>query len=179
MAPSHVPSEHLPLQGQTIYNDPNYATNLFPPAADQYAAQPWNNAQLNGLVSSANPNQSWHHNAYLQQPPQQQQPQQHQPQAYTQPYQTQTQGLRTASPYQYGQFGNHDSMPNYGHSALVDPSLGIDATAMRQQQQSPYAAGLQNGTPSVHSNTVAPQALQQGTAVQIPRSTSSPYQVSN
>ncbi|KAF1957050.1 hypothetical protein CC80DRAFT_412173 [Byssothecium circinans] len=166
MAPSHVPSEHLPLQEQNIYTNPAFSNLPFTPSGDHFDAQ-WNNGQLNGLANSS---QTWHHNSYM---PQQQ------PQAYnsiSQSYQNQGQGLRTASPYQYNQFGNHASMPNYGHPTNVDPSLGLDANAVRQQQQSPYAVALQNGQSQTQSSTVTPQALQRSLAVQHPRPTASPYQ---
>ncbi|KAF2643565.1 hypothetical protein P280DRAFT_255914 [Massarina eburnea CBS 473.64] len=167
MAPSHVPSDHLPHQGQSIYTDPTY-TSLFPHAADQFGPQsPWSNGQLNGLAS---PNQPWHHSTYLQQQPQSYSP-------ISQPYQNPAQGLRTASPYQYAQFASPASLPSYGHAANVDPSLAIDASTLHQQQHSPYAIGAQSLPPQQsQSNTVTPQALQQGLAVQNPRPTSSPYQ---
>jgi hypothetical protein len=163
-----VPNEHLSLQGQTIYTDPTYE-NLFP-VNHQYGAQPWNPAQLNhsALVPDNPGNQVWHHNAYSQQPFNQ----------ISQPYANQSQGHRTASPYQYGQFGNHGAVGNYGHAANVDPSLGVDPNAMRQQQQSPYPMSVQNAPPQTQTNTITPQALQQNLAVQNPRPIASPYQVS-
>jgi hypothetical protein len=158
MAPSHVPSEHLPLPGpNTLYNDPGYE-NLFP--ANQFAAQPWNPPQLNhtGLAPDSSGPQTWHHNPYSQQPFNQ----------ISQPYANQGHAHRTASPYQYGQFSNHGTVSNYGHAANVDPSLGVDPNAMRQQQQSPYQMNVQNTPSQTQTSTVAPQALQQSLAVQNP-----------
>jgi len=168
MAPSHVPSEHLPLQGQNnIYTDAAY-DNLFP--ANQFGAQPWNPPQLNhsGLGSDNPSTQTWHHNPYTQQPFSQ----------LSQPFASQGHAHRTASPYQYGQFTNHGSVPNYGHAVNVDPSLGVDPNAMRQQQQSPYQMNVQSAPSQTQTSTVTPQALQQSLAVQNPRPAASSYQVS-
>ncbi|KAF2689946.1 hypothetical protein K458DRAFT_289308 [Lentithecium fluviatile CBS 122367] len=166
MAPSHVPSEHLPLQGQNIYTDPTYE-NLFP--VHQYGPQTWSSGQLNhpGLGPDSSANQTWHHNTYPQQPFNQ----------ISQPYANQTHGHRTASPYQYGQFSNHGSVGSYGQGVNVDPALGVDPIAMRQTQQSPYQMNVQNAPSQTQTNTVTPQALQQGLAVQNPRPVASSYQI--
>jgi hypothetical protein len=169
MAPSHVPSEHLPLQGQSnIYSDPAYE-NLFP-ASHFVGAQPWNSTQLNhaGLAADNPSPQTWHHSPYAQQPFDQ----------ISQSYANQGHAHRTASPYQYGQFNNHGNVSNYGHAVNVDPSLGVDPNAMRQQQQSPYQMSVQNAPSQTQTSTVAPQALQQGLPVQNPRPAASSYQVS-
>lgn len=166
MSPSHVPPDHLPLQGQPIYSDPAYE-NLFP--ADQYAAQSWN-GQLGhhaGLVASHPGNQSWQHSSFPQQPYS----------AISQSYATQGPGYRTASPYQYNQFGSHGAMSSYSHAANVDPSLGVDPNSTRQQQQSPYPMGGQNAQTHGQSNTVTSQTLPQNLAVQNSRPSSSSFQV--
>ncbi|KAJ4295168.1 hypothetical protein N0V90_007178 [Kalmusia sp. IMI 367209] len=165
MAPSHVPAEQHPLQGQTMYTNSPYQ-NIY--AVDQYGAQPWDGqlAQHASLVPDNTPTQAWHHNAYPTQPYNQ----------ISQPYVNQTQAHRTASPYQYSQFGNHAPQNNYGHASNVDPSLGVDPNVMRQQQQSPYQIGVQNAPPQSRANTVTPQSLQQGLPVQDPRTTTA-YQI--
>ncbi|KAF2003743.1 hypothetical protein P154DRAFT_428519 [Amniculicola lignicola CBS 123094] len=178
MAPSHVPNEQLPIMGQNMYTDPSYE-NLFP-SVDQFAtSSPWNPAQPNhhhpGLVQQHQqgvpaPNgASWHHNL---------------PQSYasiSQPYGGPQNGYQTASPYQYGQFGNHGTMGSYATQPNVDPSLVDHQAALRQQQQSPYQMPMRNVTPQAQPNTVAPQALQQQhaappprpiSAFQVPKSTS-------
>ena len=168
MAPSHVPNEHLPLQDQSIYTNPAFTNLPFAHSAEHFNPQ-WTNGQLEGIVD---PTQNWHHNPYL--------PQQSQPYGTIgQPYQNQNQALRAASPYQYSQFTNHTPIPSYGHAANVDPALGVDANALRQQQQSPYAVGLRNGSAQTPSSTVTPQALQQNLPVQNPRPTAPSYQVSS
>lgn len=161
MAPSHVPNGHLQHVGQDIYTNPSYQ-NLYP--SDQFAAQPWNNAQ------------PWHPNTTYSQPPVPPQPQSYTP--MNQPYPNQGQAVRTASPYQYGQFDNRSTLVNYSHNANIDPSLSVDSNLMRQQQHSPYAVGAQNRPPQTQSSTVTPQVLQHNLAVQAPRTVSSPYQVS-
>lgn len=169
MASNHVPSDQAPLQGQSMYNDPSYQ-NLFS-HVDRYGTPSWE-AQLNqhsGLAptNTPNQNQAWHHGAY---------PQQQSYNAFSQPYTTQSNGFQTASPYQYGQFGQQSSMSSYTQPSNVDPSLGLDPAALRQQQQSPYQMPMRNATP--HSGTVTPQALQQnGVQSQNSRPMASPYQV--
>lgn len=69
-------------------------------------------------------------------------------------------------------------MGNYGHPSNVDPSLGLDPAAIRQQQHSPYHMSLRNTTPQNHPTTVTPQALQQAVpSLQNTRPTASPFQV--
>ena len=161
MASNHVPSEQPSTQGQTIYTDSSYQT-LFS-SVDRYGTPSWE-AQLH--QQSGTP-QNWHHGVYPQQPFN----------ASNQAYGSQPHGVRTASPYQYGQFGQPASAANYGHPPNVDPALGLDPNAIRQQQQSPYPRPVQNVTPQNHTRTVTPQALQQNVASQIQRPTPSPFQV--
>ncbi|KAJ4371244.1 hypothetical protein N0V83_004461 [Neocucurbitaria cava] len=156
------------MPGQNIYVDPSYQT-IFS-SADRYGTPSWD-AQLNQHSGLA-PNQSsqtWHHGSYTQQPFN----------ALSQPYGSQSQGLRTASPYQYGQFGQPASMSNYGQASNVDPSLGgLDPNAIRQQQQSPYQMPMRSATPQGHSGTVTPQALQHSaTSLQNIRPSASPFQI--
>jgi hypothetical protein len=171
MASNHVPTDQVPLQGQAIYNDPSYQ-NLFS-SVDRYGTPSWEN-QLNqhsALAPGNGSNQAWHHGAFSQQQPYN---------AFSQSYGTQNNGFQTAaSPYQYGQFSQQGSMPSYAQSSNVDPSLGLDPAALRQQQQSPYQMPMRNATPQGHANTITPQALQH-TAVQLQnaRPTASPFQVS-
>ena len=173
MASNHVPSDQVPLQGQSIYTDPSYQS-LFS-SVDRYGAPASWDAQLNqhtGLApNNASSNQAWHHGSFPQQPYN----------AFSQSYSGQSQGFQTASPYQYGQFGQQGSIPNYAQSSSnVDPSLGLDPTALRQQQHSPYQMPMRNATPQAHSGTVTPQALQQNSVqLQNSRPTASPYQVSS
>jgi hypothetical protein len=173
MASNHVPNDQVPLPGQNIYNDPSYQ-NLFS-SADRYGTPSWE-AQLNqhsGLPPNNGSGQTWQHGAF---PQQQQQPYN----AYGQSYSAQNTGYQqTASPYQYGQFGQHGPMPNYTQTSNVDPSLSLDPNALRQQQHSPYPMPMRNTTPQTHSGTVTPQALQQNSAqLQNTRPTASPFQVS-
>lgn len=156
------------MQGQSIYTDPAFQTIFSPP--DRYGTQPWDAqpAQHAAMAPSPSP-QPWHHASFTQQPFN----------APSQPYGAQGHGLRTASPYQYGQFGQQASIGTYGQAANVDPSLGLDPSALRQQQQSPYQMPMRNATPQGHSGTVTPQALQHNAAsLQNPRPTASPFQVS-
>ena len=167
MAPSHVPAEQLPLQGQSMYNTSPYQTIY---SVDQYDAQSWNNQLQHAALVSDNPaTPSWHHNSY----PSQQYNQ------ISSPYVNQGQTHRTASPYQYGQFGNPTPPPSYGHAASVDPTLSVNQNAMRQQQHSPYPLAAQTAQPQSRPNTVTPQSLQHGLSlpVQESRATTS-YQVS-
>ncbi|CAO2655724.1 Nn.00g045270.m01.CDS01 [Neocucurbitaria sp. VM-36] len=167
MASNHVPSDQAPMPGQNIYADPSYQ-NLFS-SVDRYGTPSWD-AQLNqhsGLAPSPS-TQTWHHGSFTQQPFS----------AISQPYGNQSQGLRTASPYQYGQFGQQGSVNNYGQASNVDPALGLDPNAIRQQQQSPYQMPMRNVTPQGQSGTVTPQALQQNaTSVQNVRPSASPFQI--
>lgn len=169
MASNHVPSDQAPLQAQNIYTDPTYQT-LFAPTGDRYGTPSWD-PQLNpqsGLAQPATP-QAWHHGSYTQQPYT----------THSQPYGAQANGLRTASPYQYGQFAQQGPVANYGQASNVDPSLGLDPNTARQQQQSPYPMPMRHATPQGHSGTVTPQALQHNpAALQNPRPIASPYQVS-
>ncbi|KAH6865878.1 hypothetical protein BKA58DRAFT_228982 [Alternaria rosae] len=166
MASNHVPSDQGPMQGQNVYTDPSYQ-HLFP-SVDRYGTPSWD-AQLH-QHSALPPNssaQSWHHGAYAQQPFS----------GSSQPYTSQSHGLRTASPYQYGQFGQQSSLGAYGQQSNVDPSLGMDPNAIRQQQQSPYQMPMRTQTPQGHASTVTPQALQHNTpSLQQTRPTASPYQ---
>jgi hypothetical protein len=171
MASNHVPNDQVPLPGQNIYNDPSYQ-NLFS-SADRYGTPSWE-AQLNqhsGLAPSNTPNQNWHHGTFPQQPYN----------TFTQSYGTSGNGFQTASPYQYGQFSQQGSMPGYAPPSNVDPALsGLDPTALRQQQQSPYPMPMRNGTPQAQTGTVTPQALQQNAIqAQNARPTASPFQVSS
>ncbi len=169
MAANHVPSDQVPqaLPGQNIYTDPSYP-NLFS-SVDRYGNPSWE-AQLNhhtGLAPSPSP-QAWHHGTYTQQPFN----------AHSQAYGGQTPGLRTASPYQYGQFSQQGSIPSYDQASNVDPALALDPN-VRQQQQSPYPMPMRNVAPQSNPVTVTPQALQQGVApLQNIRPSISPFQVS-
>jgi hypothetical protein len=169
MASNHVPSDQVPLQGQAIYNDPSYQ-NLFS-SVDRYGTPSWE-SQLNqhsALAPNNGSNQTWHHGAFPQQPYN----------AFSQSYGAQGNGFQTASPYQYGQFSQQGSMPSYAQSSNVDPSLGLDPAALRQQQQSPYQMPMRNTTPQGHANTVTPQALQHAAVQQQnTRPAASPFQVS-
>ncbi|KAF2830422.1 hypothetical protein CC86DRAFT_161319 [Ophiobolus disseminans] len=172
MASNHVPSDQVPLPGQSIYNDTSYQ-NLFSPV-DRYGAPTTWDAQLaqhSSLASNPAPsNQAWNHGSF----PQQQQPYN----TFSQSYGPQGHGFQTASPYQYGQFGQQGSMSSYAQPSNVDPSLGLDPNALRQQQQSPYQMPMRNATPQTHSGTVTPQALQQNSVpLQNTRPMASPYQI--
>lgn len=171
MAPNHVPTDQGPLQGQNIYTDPSYS-NIFS-SVDRYGTPSWD-PQLNQQHSALAPNpttQSWHHGAYPQQPfntPSQ---------LYANHAQS---GLRAASPYQYGQFTQQPAAGGYASNTTVDPSLGLDPNAVRQQQPSPYQMPMRNGTPQNHASTVTPQALQHSaTSLQNIRPSASPFQVSS
>jgi hypothetical protein len=167
MASNHVPSDQVPMQGQNVYTDPSYQ-NLFS-SVDRYGTPSWE-TQLH-QHSTLPPNgsgQTWHHGSYAQQPFN----------GISQSYGGQTHGLRTASPYQYGQFGQQGPIGSYGQGSNVDPSLGLDSNAIRQQQQSPYQMPMRTLTPQGHTGTVTPQALQHNIPHQHARNTASPYQVS-
>tara|TARA_R110002003_G_scaffold25_19_gene1283 strand:+ start:877 stop:4176 length:3300 start_codon:yes stop_codon:yes gene_type:complete len=168
MASNHVPSDQVPLQGQSIYTDPSYQ-NLFS-SVDRFGTTAWD-AQLNQHSSLAPNNassQAWHHGSFPQQSYN----------AFSQPYGTQNHGLHTTSPYQYGQFGQQGSMTSYAQPSNVDPSLGLDPNALRQQQQSPYQMPMRNVTPQPHAGTITPQALQQNSVQgQNTRPSASPFQV--
>jgi hypothetical protein len=173
MASNHVPNDQVPLPGQNIYNDQSYQ-NLFS-SVDRYGTPSWE-AQLNqhsGLPPNNGSGQNWQHGSF---PQQQQQPYN----AYSQSYSAQNNSYQqTASPYQYGQFGQQGPIANYTQPSNVDPSLGLDPNALRQQQHSPYPMPMRNATPQAHSGTVTPQALQQnGIQLQNSRPTASPFQVS-
>lgn len=149
-----------------MYNSPYQS--IYP--VDQYDAQSWNGQLQHAALVPDNPaTPSWHHNTYTTQ----------QYNQISSPYVNQGQTHRTASPYQYGQFGNHPAPANYGHAASVDPSLGVTTNALRQQQHSPYQLAAQATPPQSRPSTVAPQSLQHALSapVQDPRATSS-YQVS-
>lgn len=97
-----------------------------------------------------------------------------------QSYAAQNHGLRTESPYQYGQFSQQGSLANYAQPSNVDPSLGMDPNAIRQQQQSPYQMPMRTLTPQSHASTVTPQALQHDvSSLQQARPTATSYQVSS
>lgn len=167
MASNHVPSDQVPLQGQTLYNDPSYQ-NLFS-SADRFGASSWDSQlhQQNTLPPNATP-QAWQHGSFPQQPYT----------AFSQPYGAQNHGFQTSSPYQYGQFNQQTPVNTYAQPANVDPSLSLDPNALRQHQQSPYQMPLRTPTPQSQTNTITPQALQQSTALaQNTRPTASPFQV--
>jgi hypothetical protein len=165
MAANHVPAGQVPIQGQNLYADPSYPNILS--GVDRYGTPSWE-AQLHqssGLVPPT-ANQSWQHHGSL-------------PQAsfnsLGQSYPNQAHGYPSASPYQYGQFGQQA----YAHAPNVDPSLGLDPSALRQQQQSPYQMPMRNTTPQTQPGTVTPQVLQQNAAsFQSARPVASPFQVS-
>lgn len=181
MAPSHVPSDHLPHQTQNIYADPSYE-NLFPRVNQFNAGPTWDqfNPGHTSLLPQASSPQPWQHNSLPQQ-------------SYTpveQPYGTASHGYQAPSSFQYTQFNNHTPLSNYGHPPAANPSLGQD---LRQQQQSPYQQVLRTVTPQGQptvtpqgqptvtpqgQTTVTPQALQQsGAPLPNSRPTGSPFQV--
>ncbi|KAI8935154.1 hypothetical protein NX059_007747 [Plenodomus lindquistii] len=162
MAANHVPSD----QTQDIYA--NSYQHLFN-SADRYGTPSWD-SQLNqqtGLATNAS-GQHWHNGAFTQQSfP-----------SHGQSYATQNPSARTPSPYQYGQFGQQGSIGNYGQSSNVDPSLGLDPSTIRQQQQSPYPMPMRHSTPQSQPGTITPQALQHNVAsVQQHRPSTAPYQI--
>ncbi|KAJ4397915.1 hypothetical protein N0V91_010607 [Didymella pomorum] len=161
MASNHVPSDQVPLQGQSIYTDPS-SFNFFPNNVERYGTPSWE-AQLhqNAALTPNTTTQNWH-GTYPQQTFN----------SHAQTYAGQTQAFRTASPYQYGQFNQHGAAGTFGHTGAIDPSLGLNS--LRQQQQSPYPMPVRNATPSNQSGTVTPQALQQ---LQNARASASPFQV--
>ncbi|KAF1931387.1 uncharacterized protein M421DRAFT_2879 [Didymella exigua CBS 183.55] len=163
MASNHVPSDQVPLQGQSIYTDPS-SFSFFPNNIERYGTPSWE-AQLhqNTALTPNSSNQNWH-GTYPQQVFN----------THSQTYAGQTQAFRTASPYQYGQFTQHGTAGSFGHAGAVDPSLGLNPSGLRQQQQSPYPVPVRTATPSSQSGTVAPQALQQ---LQNARASASPFQV--
>ncbi|KAF2874333.1 hypothetical protein BDV95DRAFT_488168 [Massariosphaeria phaeospora] len=179
MAPSHVPNSHLSqaLQGQNIYTDPAYESQLFPGAAEQYSSGSWNPGQLNhhqpGLPAHASVSQPWQHNSY-----------QHQTyNPISQPYRNTGHGYQTAPAYPYNQYGNQTALGSYGHPPAVDPALQVSVEpAMRQQQQQQpqqqahYQIPVRNSTPQLQSSTVTSQALQQ-TSLQSAHPTGSPFQI--
>jgi hypothetical protein len=149
MAPSHVPNDHHPLQGQNIYTDPSYE-NLFSRASQYGAAPSWDqfNQSHVGLLPQASNSQTWHHSPLPQQTYNPHGP------SYVNP----AQAYQNTPAYQYGQFNSHGSVSSYRQPPAVDPTLGQDPVTARQQQQSPYQqmrAVAPQGQP-----TVAPQALQ-------------------
>ena len=173
MAANHVPSDQVPaLSSQNIYTDPSYP-NLFS-SVDRYGNHSWEPqlSQHPTLAPAPAPSpspQAWHHGTYAQQPFT----------ALSQAYGNQPHSLRTASPYQYGQFSQQGAMPSYDQAPNVDPSLALDPNAVRQQQTSPYPMPMRNVAAQPHSVTVTPQALQQSTSsLQNIRPSASPFQVS-
>ncbi|CBY00455.1 predicted protein [Plenodomus lingam JN3] len=168
MATNHVPSDQTPLQAQNIYTDASYQ-HLFN-SADRYGTPSWDSqlGQQAGLTANAS-GQHWHNGAFTQTSfP-----------SHGQSYATQNPSARTPSPYQYGQFGQQGSMGNYGQSSNVDPTLGLDPNAIRQQQQqSPYPMPMRHATPQGQHGTITPQALQHNvTSTQQHRPSASPYQI--
>ncbi|RMZ74676.1 c-x8-c-x5-c-x3-h type zinc finger [Pyrenophora seminiperda CCB06] len=168
MASNHVPSDQVPIQGQNVYDAPYQ--HLFS-SVDRYGTPSWE-AQLHqhsGLPPNASAGQAWHHGSFNQQQPFN---------AISQSYGGQTQGLRTASPYQFGaQFSQQTTLGSYGQPSNVDPSLGLDPSTIRQQQQSPYQMPMRTVTPQGHGSTVTPQALQHNVAsLQQARATATPQQ---
>ncbi|KNG44855.1 hypothetical protein DDE82_005746 [Stemphylium lycopersici] len=167
MASNHVPSDQVPIQGQNVYTDPSYQ-HLFS-SVDRYGTPSWESQlhQHSTLPPTAS-GQNWHPGSFAQQPYN----------AMNQSYGGQAHGLRTPSPYQYGQFGQQTPLANYGQPSNVDPSLGMDPNAIRQQQHSPYQMPMRTLTPQQHASTVTPQALQHNVAsLQHARPTASPYQL--
>lgn len=162
MASNHVPSDQVPLQGQSIYTDPSYS-NFFPNNVERYSTPSWE-AQLhqNAALTPNSTNQNWH-GTYPQQT------------FSAQQYGGQPQAFQTTSPYQYGQFNQHSSPGTFG---AVDPALSLNPNGLRQQQQSPYQMPVRNGTPSNQTSTVTPQALQHSITA-LHRVSSSPFQVSH
>ncbi|ORX96504.1 hypothetical protein BCR34DRAFT_607620 [Clohesyomyces aquaticus] len=148
MAQNHVPSDHLTMSTQSIYNDPSFE-NLYP-TIDQFGAHTWNSSQIGnpgaGFVQQGHPSSSapvWPPNSFPQQT-----------------YNAIGHGYSNPSPYQYGQFGNHTPpVASYAHSPVLDPAL-VDPLGMRRGP-SPYQLPSRHGTPQGQSGTVAPQALQQ------------------
>jgi hypothetical protein len=172
MASNHVPSDQVPLQGQSIYTDPSYQ-NLFSSSVDRYGTPTWDSqlGQHSALAPNNASNQAWHHGSSFPQQPYS---------TFAQTYGAQNPGFSNTSPYQYGQFGQQGSMANYSQPSNVDPSLGLDPSALRQQQQSPYPMPMRNSTPQIHSGTVTPQALQQNSVqLQNTRPAASSFQVSS
>ncbi|KAF2193486.1 hypothetical protein K469DRAFT_550796 [Zopfia rhizophila CBS 207.26] len=172
MASNHVPNDRLPMQGQSIYTDPNF-DNLFG-GVEQYNTPAWNPNQLNhhsGLVpqgvQTSSPG-SWHHNSFSQ----------HVYNPINQPYGPQSHGYQATPPFQYGQYGSHGPVSSYSHSPAVDPSL-VDPMAIRARG-SPYQMDVRNPPPpqGQAAGTVAPQALQQS-AASLPNvhKTASPFQI--
>jgi hypothetical protein len=167
MAYNHVPNvpnvpNEVSLPNQGMYNEPS-------PYQSSVA---WNE-QLS-LHAGAAPNnpassQQWPYTAYPQQ----------QYNGYSQSYGSQTQGFPThAPPYTNGSFDQQGSPVNYQQPSNVDPSLGHDANALRQQQQSQYSVPMRTATPQIHSGTVTPHALQQNPNIQNVRPAASHFQVS-
>ena len=138
MASNHVPSDQVPLQGQSIYTDPSYS-NFFPNNVERYGTPSWE-AQLhqNAALTPNTTNQNWH-GTYPQQT------------FSAQQYGGQPQAFQPASPYQYGQFNQHSSPGTFG---AVDPALSLNPSGLRQQQQPPYQMPARNGTPSNQTSTV-------------------------
>jgi hypothetical protein len=168
MAPSHVPNDHHPLQGQNVYTDPSYE-HLFP-RVNQYGAPSWDqfNPSHSALLPQTSGAQSWHQNSIS-------------PQAFSsagQPYTSVNHAYQTPPPYQYSPYHTNGPMNNYGRQANIDPTLGQEPIAVRQQQQSPYPQVMRSATPQGQP-TVTPQALQQsGASLPSARPTASTFQVS-
>ena len=101
-----------------------------------------------------------------------------QPYSQVSPYGNTNTTFQSPSPYnQFAQFNNRGPMSNYGRQSNIDPSLGAESTALRQQQQSPYQQAMRTVTPNGQP-TITPQALQQnGSSLPAARATASPYQV--
>lgn len=162
MAYNHVPNE-VPLPNQGMYNEPSpYQSSVaWGEQLSLHAGAPPNNP-----ASS----QQWPpYNAYPQQPYN----------SYNQSYASQPQGFQThAPPYTNGSFNQQGPPVSYQQPSNVDPSLGHDANALRQQQQSQYSVSMRTSTPQIHSGTVTPQALQHNTNIQNARPAASHFQVS-
>jgi len=152
---------------QNIYTDAAY-TSLFN-AADRYGTPSWDQqlGQQSGLGPTPS-GQPWHNPAFTQ----------HSFSSHSQPYPAQNPSAHTPSPYQYGQFGQQGSLGTYGQASNVDPSLGLDPSAIRQQQDSQYPMPMrQQSTSHTQPGTVTPQALQHSApSTHQGRATLSPYQ---
>ncbi|KAG9388225.1 c-x8-c-x5-c-x3-h type zinc finger protein [Pyrenophora tritici-repentis] len=75
-----------------------------------------------------------------------------------------------------GQFSQQPTLGSYGQPSNVDPSLGLDPNAIRQQQQSPYQMPMRTAPPQSHGITVTPQALQHHVPSLQARATATPQQ---
>lgn len=169
MAPSHVPNDHLPMQSQSMYSDPAYE-HIFQ-RVNQYGTPPsWDqfNQNHSALLPQTSGAQPWHQGSL---------PQQQSYNSVGQPYGNSNHAFQTTPSYHYNQFNNPGPLNNYGQQGNIDPALGQDSMAARQQQQSPYQQIMRNVPPQAQP-TVTPQALQQsGASLPAARPTASSFQV--